>query len=99
MNSQIIGVIAAEIAGNDDSELQIGAQVAGSATQYNYLPHNDQSTWIERASEEDPAKQFRLAAAACVEIHCSAEFPVDSGQSACYRGLEALGSRPRGAPC
>ncbi|WP_222571917.1 VENN motif pre-toxin domain-containing protein [Halomonas denitrificans] len=47
MNSQIIGVIAAEIASNDDSELQIGAQVAGSATQYNYLSHQQIDEYVD----------------------------------------------------
>ncbi|MBY5969581.1 DUF637 domain-containing protein [Halomonas denitrificans] len=60
MNSQIIGVIAAEIASNDDSELQIGAQVAGSATQYNYLSH-----W----QKEQRSQELE----ACQSLSCKAE--------------------------
>ncbi|MGY4523362.1 DUF637 domain-containing protein [Pseudomonas sp. TE21394] len=42
MNSQLIGVLAAAAQGKADAEsLQTGAQVAGSATQYNYLLHEE----------------------------------------------------------
>ncbi|MBY5925754.1 DUF637 domain-containing protein [Halomonas sp. DP4Y7-1] len=57
MNSQIIGVIAAEIASNDDSELQIGAQVAGSATQYNRLLHPQEREVLADRSRELAAER------------------------------------------
>ncbi|WP_261396013.1 DUF637 domain-containing protein [Halomonas sp. DP8Y7-1] len=57
MNSQIIGVIAAEIASNDDSELQVGAQVAGSATQYNRLLHPQEREVLADRSRELAAER------------------------------------------
>jgi len=39
MNSQVIGVLAAAAQGGEEKALQVGAQVAGNATQYNYLTH------------------------------------------------------------
>ncbi|MGK0546127.1 DUF637 domain-containing protein, partial [Halomonas cupida] len=62
MNSQIIGVIAAEIASNDDSELQIGAQVAGSATQYNRLLHPTEKALIDEKAKELEATYGALSA-------------------------------------
>ncbi len=42
MNSQLIGVLAVAAQGESDGEsLKIGAQVAASATQYNYLLHEE----------------------------------------------------------
>ncbi len=41
MNSQVIGVLAAAAQGGDAEALQTGAWVAGSATQYNYLGHQE----------------------------------------------------------
>jgi filamentous hemagglutinin len=42
MNSQLIGLLAAAAQGNSDADsLQTGAAVAGSATQYNYLLHDE----------------------------------------------------------
>lgn len=42
MNSQVIGVLATAAQGGDEQDLQTGAWVAGSATQYNYLDHEQQ---------------------------------------------------------
>lgn len=39
MNSQVIGVLAATAQGGDEKALQVGAQVAGTATNYNYTVH------------------------------------------------------------
>ena len=41
MNSQLVGVLTAGLQGGDAQSLQVGAAVAGSATQYNYLTHRD----------------------------------------------------------
>ncbi len=40
MNSQVLGVLVASMAGGDEKDMQTGAWVAGNATQYNYLTHN-----------------------------------------------------------
>lgn len=49
MNSQLIGVLAAAATGgaNDADNLQIGAQVAANATQYNYLTHEQIRDYID----------------------------------------------------
>jgi len=41
MNSQVLGVLVASMAGGDEKDMQIGASVAGNATQYNYLSHRE----------------------------------------------------------
>ncbi|MEN5240950.1 DUF637 domain-containing protein, partial [Pseudomonas sp. TWI923] len=41
MNSQVIGVLTAAAQGGDEAALQTGAWVAGTATQYNYLLHEE----------------------------------------------------------
>ena len=56
MSSQIVGVIAAAVQKDVDSEtLQTGSWVAKNATQYNRLLHDDEDKWI-RAN----AKQFAV---------------------------------------
>jgi filamentous hemagglutinin len=56
MNSQVIGVLAAAAQGNDDPEnLQTGAWVAGNATQYNFLTHQDVEELAEKARNCDAA--------------------------------------------
>ena len=39
MNSQVLGVLVASVAGGDEKDMQIGASVAGNATQYNRQLH------------------------------------------------------------
>ncbi|WP_101497264.1 hypothetical protein [Thiopseudomonas denitrificans] len=42
MNSQVLGVLVASMAGGDEKDMQTGAWVAGNATSYNHelhLPH------------------------------------------------------------
>lgn len=41
MNSQVIGVLTAAAQGGDDKALQVGALVAGTATQYNFIRHDE----------------------------------------------------------
>jgi filamentous hemagglutinin len=54
MNSQLLGVLAASVQGNADAEsLQTGAWVAGNATQYNYLFHQE----VEEMTEEVASKK------------------------------------------
>lgn len=47
MNSQVIGALAAAAQGGDEKALQVGAQVAGTATQYNHLDHSDAQSFAE----------------------------------------------------
>jgi filamentous hemagglutinin len=58
MNSQLIGVLAAATQSDADAEsLQTGAWVAGNATQYNYLTHQDVQDML--------AKQAKCASDEC----------------------------------
>nr|WP_231740083.1 DUF637 domain-containing protein [Pseudomonas composti] len=47
MNSQVIGVLAAAAQGGDEKALQVGSQVAGTATQYNHLDHGDSQSFAD----------------------------------------------------
>lgn len=49
MNSQVLGVLVASMAGGDEKDMQIGASVAGNATQYNYLSHRELDAFEEQA--------------------------------------------------
>ena len=42
MNSQVLGVLVASMAGGDEKDMQIGASVAGNATKYNWDLHMPQ---------------------------------------------------------
>ncbi|WP_233098121.1 two-partner secretion domain-containing protein [Pseudomonas carnis] len=54
MNSQLLGVLAASVQGDADAKnLQTGAWVAGNATQYNYLFHQE----VEEMTEEVASKK------------------------------------------
>ena len=39
MNSQVLGVLVASVAGGDEEDMQVGASVAGNATKYNWDLH------------------------------------------------------------
>ena len=56
MNSQVIGVLAATAQGGDETALQTGAWVAGTATQYNYLFHAEIEQMLD---EQDACKSLR----------------------------------------
>ena len=49
MNSQVLGVLVASMAGGDEKDMQTGAWVAGNATQYNYLSHQELDAFEEQA--------------------------------------------------
>ncbi|QEM80902.2 DUF637 domain-containing protein [Halomonas binhaiensis] len=64
MNSQLIGVLAAAATGgvNDADNLQVGAQVAANATQYNYLRHDQVDAYakeLEGCAERGDCKDVR----------------------------------------
>ncbi|WP_248767181.1 filamentous hemagglutinin N-terminal domain-containing protein [Pseudomonas sp. MWU12-2345] len=86
--SGLVGILAAVVTGGDPA---VAASVAENATQYNYLLHNNQQTWIKAQGGDDIA-QARLTAAACAATHCAAEFPVGSAAYNFYSGLETLGN-------
>ncbi|MGG2399252.1 DUF637 domain-containing protein [Pseudomonas sp. SH1-B] len=47
MSSQVVGVLAAAAQGGDEKALQVGSQVAGTATQYNHLDHGDAQSFAD----------------------------------------------------
>ena len=47
MNSQLVGVFTAGLQGGDEKSLQVASAVAGGATSYNYLEHNDVIAFTE----------------------------------------------------
>jgi filamentous hemagglutinin len=49
MNSQVLGVLVASMAGGDEKDMQTGAWVAGNATNYNYLTHQELDAFEEQA--------------------------------------------------
>ncbi len=49
MNSQVLGVLVASMAGGDEKDMQIGASVAGNATKYNFLGHQELDEFEEQA--------------------------------------------------
>lgn len=59
MNSQVIGVLAAAAQGGDEKALQTGAWVAGTATQYNFIKHEEvgelADELVDCRSKSDPA--------------------------------------------
>ncbi|VXC34576.1 Filamentous hemagglutinin, intein-containing [Pseudomonas sp. 8Z] len=56
MNSQVIGVLAAAVQGGDEKALQVGSQVAGTATQYNHLDHGDSQSFADAMESCGPSE-------------------------------------------
>nr|WP_240634219.1 DUF637 domain-containing protein [Pseudomonas otitidis] len=62
MNSQVLGVLTAAAQGGDEKSLQTGAWVAGSATQYNYLFHEEireRDAKLQSCKTPEQCKQIR----------------------------------------
>ncbi|WP_178087271.1 DUF637 domain-containing protein [Pseudomonas sp. C27(2019)] len=55
MNSQVLGVLVASMAGGDEKDMQTGAWVAGNATNYNRQLHPDE---IEFASDRERVQRY-----------------------------------------
>ena len=55
MNSQVLGVLVASVAGGDEKDMQTGAWVAGNATSYNRQLHPDE---IEFASDRERVQRY-----------------------------------------
>lgn len=100
MNSQVVGVLAAAAQGGDEKALQVGAQVAGSATQYNFLNHQDvkemEAALKRCGSDPDCARdvrgQFQERSASNLERlnNCSAAGTCAAIQQEIQEGLDAL---------
>ena len=56
MNSQVLGVLVASMAGGDEKDMQIGASVAGNATQYNRQLHPSERELAARLAEQSEGK-------------------------------------------
>lgn len=100
MNSQVVGVLAAAAQGGDEKALQVGAQVAGSATQHNFLNHQDvkemEAALKRCGSDPDCARdvrgQFQERSASNLERlnNCSAAGTCAAIQQEIQEGLDAL---------
>lgn len=56
MNSQVLGVLVASMAGGDERDMQIGASVAGNATKYNRQLHPSERELSARLAEQSEGK-------------------------------------------
>ena len=102
MNSQLIGVLAAAAQGGDEKDLQTGAWVAGSATQHNFLNHQDvkemEAALKQCASDQNCERgvraQFQERSASNLERlnNCSTNGTCAAIQQEIQGGLDALGS-------
>ena len=69
MNSQVIGVLTAAAQGGDEKSLQIGAQVAGTATQYNHLTDHEMRGLTKELSQCEAAGTCDQIAQAYFDWH------------------------------
>ena len=91
MNSQVLGVLVASVAGGDEKDMQIGASVAGNATQYNRQLHLTERELAQRLAEESDGRytieqieeQMRLSNITGTGINPSTDMLVD-GPEAIY---------------
>lgn len=56
MNSQVLGVLVASMAGGDEKDMQTGAWVAGNATNYNRQLHPTERELAQRLAEESEGR-------------------------------------------
>ncbi len=56
MNSQVLGVLVASMAGGNEKDMQTGASVAGNATQYNRQLHPSERELAARLAEQSEGK-------------------------------------------
>lgn len=56
MNSQVLGVLVASMAGGNEKDMQIGTSVAGNATSYNRELHPDERELATRLAEQSEGK-------------------------------------------
>ena len=85
MNSQVLGVLVASVAGGDEKDMQIGASVAGNATQYNRQLHLTERELAQRLAEESDGRytveqieeQMRLSNITGTGINPSTDMLVD----------------------
>ena len=91
MNSQVLGVLVASVAGGDKEDMQVGASVAGNATQYNRQLHLTEPELAQRLAEESDGRytveqieeQMRLSNITGTGINPSTDMLVD-GPEAIY---------------
>ena len=69
MNSQVLGVLVASMAGGDERDMQIGASVAGNATKYNWDLHLPQGLMEYGESATSMADYLRQQGASPEEVN------------------------------
>src|SRR5690554_150238 len=91
MNSQVLGVLVASMAGGDEKDMQTGAWVAGNATNYNRQLHPTERELAQRLAEESEGRytveqieeQLRLSNITGTEINPGTDMLV-SGPEGIY---------------
>jgi filamentous hemagglutinin len=86
--AQIVGLTAAGLAGGDVNK---ASWVSQMADQYNRQMHQKETIALEALQKDDPNNAYKLKAAACALVHCSASVPVDDPNYKVIRELELDG--------
>ncbi|WP_409284088.1 DUF637 domain-containing protein [Pseudomonas protegens] len=86
--AQIVGLTAAGLAGAD---VKKASWVSQMADQYNRQLHQKETIALESLQKDDPNNAYKLKAAACALVHCSASVPVDDPNYKVIRELELDG--------
>lgn len=87
--AQIVGLTAAGLAGGDVNK---ASWVSQMADQYNRQLHQKETIALEALQKEDPNNAYKLKAAACALVQCSASVPVDDRNYKYVRDLELDGN-------
>jgi filamentous hemagglutinin len=86
--AQIVGLTAAGLAGGDVNK---ASWVSQMADQYNRQLHQKETIALEALQKEDPNNAYKLKAAACALVHCSASVPAEDPNYKVIRELELDG--------
>ena len=86
--AQVVGLTAAGLAGGDVNN---ASWVSQMADQYNRQLHQNETMALEELQKDDPANAYKLKAAACALVHCSASVPTEDPNYKTIRDLELDG--------
>ena len=88
-SAAILGAVAGQAA---DGHALSGTNTAINSAVNNRLLHPDeQKTLAQMKKGQSPQEQYRLAAAACADIHCAAGLPANTPHLATLEALQAAG--------
>ncbi|MFL1564955.1 filamentous hemagglutinin N-terminal domain-containing protein, partial [Pseudomonas sp. O64] len=86
--AQVVGLTAAGLAGGDVNK---ASWVSQMADQYNRQLHQKETLALEALQKDDPANAYKLKAAACALVHCSASVPTEDPNYKYISELESDG--------